>query len=78
MTCQNTAIIYSKPLCPNCVSAKQLLTSKNYCIEEKIIGENTTIEELFKHIGHSVRSVPQIFINDAYVGDYTALIKSLE
>jgi len=68
-------IIYSKPNCPYCVSAKQFLSSKGYTYEEKIVGVNATREELLE-AAPNARTVPQILINGSLVGGYDDLVKN--
>lgn len=81
MECIKTAIVYSKPACPQCDQAKSLLKSKNYCVDERIIGTDVTIDELFLKIGNPVRSVPQVFFidedEDVYVGGVSELRNEL-
>ncbi|QDJ96349.1 glutaredoxin [Xanthomonas phage Xoo-sp13] len=63
-----SAEIYSTPTCGNCVSAKTLLKSKNIPYVEYTIGADVDKSTLEARIGTPIRSVPQIFINDEYVG----------
>lgn len=61
------AVIYSKYNCPQCDQAKMLLKQKNAQIEERKIGDGYTKEDLLEVVP-SARSVPQVFINEEYVG----------
>lgn len=70
------AILYSKYNCPNCDTAKTLLNSHNVAIEERKIGDGYTKEELLEVVPHA-KSVPQVFINDSYVGGLPDLKKYL-
>lgn len=73
--------IYSKPNCPFCVRAKDLLTIKNLPYEEyqldvgqpkDIDGKYFTVPQLQKLVP-GARTVPQIFENDALIGGFDAL-----
>jgi len=76
-----TATIYTKPNCPYCVKAKELLTEKNIKYNEIYVGTNGVskedIQNVLKKMGVSVevRTVPQIIISNEYVGGYTDLVK---
>lgn len=61
---ENTAIIWSKDGCPNCVTAKQLMTEAGIRFEEKKIDYNATREEFFEN-NPGCRSVPQIHLNNS-------------
>ena len=69
------AIIWSKSMCPHCVSAKQLLSAKGIQYEERKIGEEWTREQLLEAVP-TARTVPIIFIDGNYIGGFTEL-KSL-
>lgn len=71
------AIIYSKRDCTYCDQAKSLLELNDYEIEERKIGDGYTKKELLEAVP-TARSVPQIFIDDEYIGGYTELKKYLE
>lgn len=71
------AIIYSKRDCTYCDQAKSLLELNDYEIEERKIGDGYTREELLEAVP-TARSVPQIFIDDQYIGGYNELKKHLE
>lgn len=71
------AVVWSKPMCPYCVSAKSLLQNKGYEIEERIIGFGWNREQLFEAVPNA-RTVPQIFLDGEYVGGYDNLVKHFE
>jgi len=70
------AIIWSKPDCPKCVSAQTLLSNRGYDVEERKLGFGWNREQLFDVVPN-VRSVPQIFIDEKYVGGLEDLEKYL-
>jgi glutaredoxin len=57
--------------------AKTLLEKKGIDYEEFMVGTDITKNELIETIGQDVRSVPQILIDNKYVGGYTELSKFL-
>ncbi len=65
--------IYTTTVCPYCVRAKQLLQRKN--IDYKEVNLNTepteVRTELMARTKH--RTVPQIFINDQFIGGFDQL-----
>ncbi len=64
--------MYSKKICPYCVRAKNLLQQKGVEIEEILMdGRYEELAELVAKTG--MRTVPQIFIGDHFVGGYTEL-----
>jgi thioredoxin reductase (NADPH) len=61
-------LLYTKPYCPFCDRAKELLRSKGVDWDEiDIEATPGAIEEMLERSGGR-RTVPQIFIGDAYVG----------
>lgn len=68
-----SAEIYSTPSCGQCVTAKQLLTSRDIPYTEYTIGKDASKDEVEARVGSSIRSVPQIFMNDEYVGGLNEL-----
>ena len=66
------ATVWSKYNCPYCDQAKALLTSKGISFEEKKIGDGYTREELLEAVP-TARTVPQIFLDEEYVGGYDQL-----
>ncbi len=71
------AVVWSKPDCPNCVSAQTLLKNKGYEIEERKIGFGWNREQLFDAVP-TAKSVPQIFLDDVYIGGFDNLVKHFE
>ena len=60
-------VIYTTRVCPYCVRAKQLLTRKNVVYKE--IDLSTDSEQRQAFIARTrMRTVPQIFINDEFIG----------
>lgn len=60
-------IIYSKPTCPYCIRAKQLLQRKNVEFTDIDVSRDENLyNELKARTNH--RTVPQIFIGDQFIG----------
>jgi glutaredoxin len=70
------ATVWSKDMCSYCEQAKQLLTTKGIEFEERKIGKEWTKEQLLEAVP-TARSVPQIFLDDQYVGGFTELRQKL-
>ena len=68
------AVIWTQTNCIACSSAKTLLLAKGYTVDERVIGEDGTYtkQDLIKQLPNA-RSVPQIFIDGEYIGDFQSL-----
>ncbi len=65
--------IYTGPNCGYCVAAKTLLKQRGLNYEEfRIDMDPGKLEEMFRRTAHQ-RRVPQIFINDQYIGGFEEL-----
>lgn len=64
--------IYTKSNCPNCVAAKQLLTSKKLRYVECDM-EDPKVRSAFMFAYPDVKQMPQIFIDDQRVGGLAGL-----
>ena len=82
------AVVWSKPACPFCVKAKNLLKNKGIEYEEKNIAEGHKIEDLLALVPNA-RTMPQIWLDGkyvkdsiagklTYVGGYDDLVQSLD
>jgi glutaredoxin 3 len=71
------AIIWSKENCPFCVQAKALLESKGIDYEERNVMHEWTKEQLLEAVP-TARTLPQIFLDDEYIGGFTELRKHLQ
>ena len=69
--------VYTKKGCPNCVSAKQLLKSKNLSFIEQSM-DDAEVRRAFEFAYPNVRGLPQIFIDDQRVGGLTGLQAALK
>ena len=70
--------IYTKSLCPNCVSAKQLLKSKGLKYSERDLTNDLVKQaELFAAYPDA-RQMPQIFIDGQRVGGLAGLQAALK
>ena len=74
-----TAIVYSQLYCTACVKAKTMLNNLGYTVEERLIGQGGawTKEQLLAAVP-TARSVPQIFVNDLYIGGLKELREYLD
>jgi glutaredoxin len=70
------AVVWSKYHCTFCDQAKALLNQKGIPFEERKIGDGWTTEELLEAVP-TARTVPQIFLNEEYVGGFMELKQRL-
>lgn len=66
-------VIYSTSVCPYCIRAKQLLERKGVAYKEINLSQEApeVRTELMQRTQH--RTVPQIFINDQFIGGFDQL-----
>ena len=62
-------VIYTTPVCPYCVRAKQLLQRKGVAYEEVDISRDAALRQQIMERTRQ-RTVPQIFINDQHIGGF--------
>jgi glutaredoxin 3 len=71
------ATVWSKNSCPYCVQAKALLQLKGIAFEERNIDQDWTREQLLAAVP-TARTLPQIFLDDNYIGGFVELKKHLQ
>lgn len=70
------AIVWSKDQCTYCVQAKALLDARGIEYEERNIMQDWTREQLLEAVP-TARTLPQIFLDNEYVGGFTELRQRL-
>ena len=69
--------IYTKTSCSFCIAAKELFKLNNIKYEEILLDDDNQRQVFYKEqteiLGKEIKSVPQIWINNNYVGGYTDL-----
>ena len=68
------AIIWSNVGCHFCEMAKNLLKQKGIEYEERNLAKEWKIQQLLEVVPNA-RTVPQIFVDDEYVGGYQDLVE---
>lgn len=69
-------VIYSKPNCPWCVKAKELMNKLGLKYDEKILEQDYTREELRELVPEYLPlTVPQIFVYNKRVGSYEDFVE---
>ena len=71
------AVVWSKNQCPFCDQAKNLLKMKGIEFEERNVSKDWTKEQLLEAVP-TARTLPQIFLDDNYIGGFTELKKHFE
>ena len=71
------ATVWSKDACPFCAQAKALLESKGIEYEERNVMHGWTKEQLLEAVP-TARTLPQIFLDQQYIGGFTELRKHLQ
>jgi glutaredoxin 3 len=67
--------IYTTNYCPFCIKAKSLLNKKKIKFLEIDVSNNEALREKMSAMTNGARSVPQIFANNAYIGDCDKIYK---
>lgn len=60
--------IYTTPICPYCLAAKRLLTTKGVPFTEIDVSRDPALRDAMTQRAHGRRTVPQIFIGVTHVG----------
>ena len=68
------AIVWSNVSCHFCEMAKTLLEQKGIEYEERNIAKDWKTEQLLEAVPNA-RTVPQIFVDDKYIGSYDNLVE---
>ena len=69
-------IIYSKPNCPWCVKAKELMNKLHLNYDEKVLDVDYTRDELRKLVPENIPlTVPQIFVYNERIGGYEDFVE---
>jgi|TARA_R110000796_G_scaffold99232_2_gene207269 glutaredoxin len=70
----STAVVWSLDNCSSCSKAKALLDDKGIHYVQFKLGENCTKDDLIKILPNA-QKVPQIFIDNIYIGGYNELVE---
>ena len=70
------AVVWSKPACPYCEKAKNLLKNKGIEYEEKNIADGHKIQDLLELVPNA-RTMPQIWLDKEHIGGFFELEKKL-
>ncbi len=73
---QEKVAIYTLPTCPYSINAKKLLKKYHMNYREIDVSNSQDKQSLIKKTGH--RTMPQIFIQDEFIGGYDDLVTLLE
>jgi glutaredoxin len=69
-------VIYSKPNCPWCVKAKELMNKLNLNYDEKVLDVDYTRDELKQLMPENLPlTVPQIFVYNKRIGGYEDFVE---
>lgn len=77
----NKIEIYTKPGCPACVAVKDAVENRFANLFETVeistIGEDISVKQLTERLRFQPRAVPQVMIDDQYIGGSTKTIEFL-
>lgn len=69
-------VIYSKPNCPWCVKAKELMNKLHLSYTEKVLNVDYTRDELKQLVPENLPlTVPQIFVYNKRIGSYEDFVE---
>ena len=67
--------LYTNRGCGACINAKRLLDKKKVTYEEKRLGSTKRIDMEFRIRTKGSKTIPQIFIDDEWIGGFEELLK---
>ena len=67
--------LYTNKGCGACVNAKRLLDSKGVAYEEIRLGSSRRADSEFRIRTNGSKTIPQIFIDDEWIGGFEELLK---
>jgi len=71
-------LIYTRNNCVWCDRAKNLLKINNLEYEEVDLSDDFLRENFYKKFNNSIKTMPQIFIDDNRIGGFEALVDYLD
>ena len=71
-------LIYTRNNCVWCDRAKNLLEINNLEYEEVDLSDDVLRENFYKKFNNSIKTMPQIFIDDNRIGGFEALVDYLD
>lgn len=69
-------VIWSKPNCPYCSRAKNVLTAHNIPFNENVLDRDFT-REILTELYPTAKTFPVIVVDNFYIGGYTQLVEKL-
>lgn len=72
---EQAVTLFTRPGCPHCIRAKELLARKGMRFEEIVLGKDITTRSLQAVTGRA--TVPQVFIDGKHIGGADDLVKLL-
>ena len=70
-------VIWSKPDCPYCIKAKNVLRNANIPFEEKMLGEDFTRPQLLETYPEA-KTFPVVVVDGFHIGGYNMLQAKLD
>lgn len=68
-------VVYTNKGCPSCVNAKHYLDTKGVNYTEKKLGKSKKTDIEFSLRTNNAKQIPQIFINDEWIGGFDDLVR---
>ncbi len=67
------AKLYTKPTCPFCIKAKEVLTQKNIKFEDFDVSTDPKLRAKISDSVGGYSTVPMIFLDDKFIGGFSEL-----
>lgn len=70
--------IYGRPNCGYCTAAVNVCEDYHLKYTYNTIESSKQLEEISERVGQELKTVPQIFWHNKYIGGYTELVREIE